>query len=158
MFFDLPTEAQWEYACRAGASTSLNSGKNYDWGENCNEVARWQRNYYNSGSDYKYDGKGGYQNYTVVGCYLENAWGLYDMHGNVFEMCRDYWNYGLGTVSVVDPSGASKGYNYGDERAYRGGCFSSSSELRSAYRGSMIRAGSTSTYVGFRVYCSPVAQ
>ena len=158
MLFDLPTEAQWEYACRAGTSTSLNSGKNYDWGVNCNEVARWGRNAYNSGTDYKYDGKGGYTYYTVVGCYLENAWGLYDMHGNVCEMCRDFWNYGLGAAGVIDPVGASRGYSSGDERSYRGGYCTSSSDMRSAYRYGKMRAGNTSEAVGFRVYCSPVAQ
>lgn len=78
MFFDLPTEAQWEYACHAGTSTGLNSGKEYSE-SNLKEVARCTFNY---GNPYT----------AVVGSYLENAWGLYDMHGNVSEVCRDYWN------------------------------------------------------------------
>lgn len=159
MLFDLPTEAQWEYACRAGTSTSLNSGKNYDWGENCNEVARWARNSHNSGSDYKYDGKGGYTETAIVGCYRENAWGLYDMHGNVAELCRDFWNKGLGYAGTIDPRGASRGYDNGDGRVYRGGAWDSNSYLRSAARNyRYLRAGDTSSDIGFRVYCSPVAQ
>ena len=158
MFFDLPTEAEWEYACRAGTSTSLNSGKNYDWDVNCNEVARWARNAYNSGTDYKYDGKGGYTYSTKVGCYLENAWGLFDMHGNVNEWCRDFWNYGLGYAGTVDPKGASRGYNYGDERVYRGGHYDAHDNLRSADRDGYARCGNAYQYVGFRVMCSPVAE
>lgn len=159
MLFDLPTEAQWEYACRAGTSTSLNSGKNYDWGENCNEVARWARNSHNSGSDYKYDGKGGYTETAIVGCYRENAWGLYDMHGNVAELCRDFWNNGLGYAGTIDPRGASRGYDNGDGRVYRGGSWDSNSSLRSAARNyGYMWAAVTSDKIGFRVYCSPVAQ
>ena len=159
MLFDLPTEAQWEYACRAGTSTSLNSGKNYDWGENCNEVARWARNSKNSGSDYKYDGKGGYTQTAIVGCYRENAWGLYDMHGNVDELCRDFYNRGLSAKGVVDPFGANSSRDYSSDsyRVCRGGNFDAHSELRSAYRGK-VRPSTTYSTVGFRVYCSPVAQ
>ncbi len=156
MLFDLPTEAQWEYACRAGTATGLNSGKEYSWsGNNCYEVARWNRNSRNSGSDYVYDGKGGYTYHTKVGLYLENMWGLYDMHGNVSELCRDFWNYELGTAGVVDPVGASKGYNKGDERAHRGGNYNSNNGIRSAYRNISLRSGSTSSDVGFRVVCLP---
>ena len=159
MLFDLPTEAQWEYACRAGTSTSLNSGKNYDWGENCNEVARWARNSKNSGSDYKYDGKGGYTQTAIVGCYRENSWGLYDMHGNVDELCRDFYNEGLSAKGVVDPFGAnsSRDFSSSSRRVCRGGNFDAHSGLRSAYRGKVIPSTTYST-VGFRVYCSPVAQ
>ena len=158
MLFDLPTEAQWEYACRAGASAALNNNKDYDWGANCNEVARWQRNAYNSGSDCVYDGKGGFQNMTKVGCYLGNAWGLYDMHGNVWEFCRDFWNYGLGTSGVIDPVGANRGYSSGNERVYRGGSCDDGSGIRAAYRNTCTGPSGTSNTIGFRVFCSPVAE
>ena len=158
MLFDLPTEAQWEYACRAGTSTALNNGKDFDWWVNCKEVARWARNAYNSGSDYQYDGKGGYTYTTKVGCYLENAWGLYDMHGNVWEWCRDFWNYGLGTAGVIDPVGASRGYSSGDERVYRGGSWGDDTGIRSACRDAKTRPSNTSDTRGFRVMCSPVAE
>ncbi|MBO7236515.1 MAG: formylglycine-generating enzyme family protein [Kiritimatiellae bacterium] len=147
MLFDLPTEAQWEYACRAGTSTGLNSGKQYDAGANCNEMARWQGN--------RNDGKGGFSQHTAVGCYFPNIWGLYDMHGNVAELCRDFWNRGLGTAGAVDPVGASKGYNWGDDRLWRGGDFSHAGVVRSAFRNSSIRCGSINSGLGFRVVCLP---
>ena len=147
MLFDLPTEAQWEYACRAGTSTALNSGKNLTGTQNCANMAEVGRYGGNTG-----DGKGGYSQHTKVGSYLENAWGLYDMHGNVHEHCRDFWNYGLGTAGVVDPVGASKGWDYGDERAHRGGAFDGN--IRSASR-SKYRCGSNYRTVGFRVVCLP---
>ena len=155
MLVDLPTEAQWEYACRAGTSTALNSGKNYDGGNNCNEVARWNNN--------QSDGKGGYNSYTTkVGSYKENTWGLYDMLGNVAEFCRDYWNNGLGNRGVIDPKGPTTPYKrYSDynERVFKGGAYSSTSACRSAYHeGRMEYPSGTSSSVGFRVFCSPVAE
>ncbi len=70
--FDLPTEAQWEYACRAGTSTALNSGKNLTGTQTCSNVAEVGR-YYNNVSD----GKGGYTSkHTKVGSYLPNVWGF----------------------------------------------------------------------------------
>ena len=155
MLFDLPTEAQWEYACRAGTSTGLNSGKQYGWAEN-NEVARWARNRFNNGSEYVWDGKGGYTEETKVGCYLENSWGLYDMHGNGSELCRDYWDGGLGTVAGIDPRGTT---STSRGRVYRGGYWGNGNEIRSAYRNyTYLSQSGTSDQVGFRVFCSPVAE
>ena len=147
MLFDLPTEAQWEYACRAGTSTALNSGKSYDGGDNCNEIARWSNN--------RSDGKGGYDDrYTSVGSYLANAWGLYDMHGNVRELCKDCFNWtGLGYATVVDPRGVTSG-----ARAVRGGDCGSGSGIRSAFRDAYMYAGDVGWATGFRVMCSPVAE
>ncbi|MBR4251192.1 MAG: formylglycine-generating enzyme family protein [Kiritimatiellae bacterium] len=109
--FDLPTEAQWEYACRAGTATALNSGKDLSDTAQCAEMDEVGRYSYNTS-----DGKGGYSQHTMVGSYLPNAWGLYDMHGNVIEWCLDwYGNYGTG--AVTDPAGASSG----SYRAFRGG-------------------------------------
>lgn len=161
MFFDLPTEAQWEYACRAGTSSALNNGKPCSEAS-LKEVARCQ---YNSGSSssYPYDGKGGYSYTAKVGSYLENVWGLYDMHGNVSELCRDYWNWGLGNAGVIDPKGSTSCYNYSSgyrRHAYRGGGFNQVSGCRSACRSyTYLDYGtSTSDIVGFRVMCSPVAE
>ena len=80
--FDLPTEAQWEYACRAGTTSKYNNGG--DSVADLKLLGRYQSN--------KSDGKGGCSAaHTIVGSYLPNAWGLYDMHGNVWELCLDWY-------------------------------------------------------------------
>ncbi len=100
LVFDLPTEAQWEYACRAGTTTALNSGKNLTGTASCANLAKLGRYTYN-----QTDGSGGYTNYhTKVGSYLPNALGLYDMHGNIKEWCLDAYS-AYSTTSVIDPRG-----------------------------------------------------
>ena len=118
--FDLPTEAQWEYACRAGTTTALNTGKNLtstDRDSAMDEAGRYSYN--------QKDGKGGYSEHTKVGSYLPNAWGLYDMHGNVWEWCLDWYTSDLGSSAVTDP----KGPNSGEYRVVRGGGWSSSARI-----------------------------
>ena len=159
MFFDLPTDAQWEYSCRAGTSTALNNGKSFSVA-NLSDVARCNYNSGNS-SSYASDGKGGYNYTTTVGSYRANAWGLYDMHGNVSELCRDFWNNsGLGFAGVVDPKGVTSSYYSSSGyrcRIFRGGCFYDTSACRSAYRNNYLDR-SAANQVGFRVMCSPVAE
>jgi formylglycine-generating enzyme required for sulfatase activity len=146
--FDLPTEAQWEYACRAGTTTALNSGRNLvSSGHNAamDEVGRYQDN--------QSDGKGGYSEHTTVGNYLPNAWGLYDMHGNVWEWCLD-WYSNYGTDTVVNPIGP----NTGSYRLFRGGSWftNGASNCRSAYR---YNGGYDASFHdhnrGFRIACLP---
>jgi len=105
---DLPTEAQWEYACRAGTTSLYNNG-----GDTEADLAIVGRYCGNCN-----DGRGGFSPMTRVGFYAPNAWGLFDMHGNVAELCLD-WFGGLPASDVIveNPVGAS----YGDERAWRGG-------------------------------------
>ncbi|MBR6021296.1 MAG: endonuclease, partial [Kiritimatiellae bacterium] len=91
--FDLPTEAQWEHACRAGTETALNSGRDLSGGNECGALAVLGRYCYNGGLAGESDGKGGNDSaHTAVGCYEPNAWGLYDMHGNVREWCADCYD------------------------------------------------------------------
>ncbi|MDD4870808.1 MAG: formylglycine-generating enzyme family protein [Kiritimatiellae bacterium] len=100
-YFRLPTEAEWEYACRAGSSGLFSDG------ETEADLARlaW------------YSGNSGGQPHPV-GKKATNAWGLYDMHGNVFEWCQD-WDGPYPSNEQTDPDGPLNG----EKRILRGGCF-----------------------------------
>ena len=135
---DLPTEAQWEYACRAGATTPYNSGTT----EKDLGLAAW----YWANSDGKPH---------PVGQKAPNAWGLYDMHGNVWEWCADYYdeNY-YGASPRDDPSGPAKG-NASADRVLRGGSwFLVPGDCRSAFRQSGFPSLRFSG-IGFRVALCP---
>lgn len=123
----LPTEAEWEYVCRAGTITPFSTGKNLT-----TEQANYDGNH-----PYNKNPKGNYlQKTTPVGGYLPNAWGLYDMHGNVWEWCQDWYdekyyetckNQGV----VENPTGPEKG----SYRVLRGGSWNSfAPRCRSAFR------------------------
>ena len=132
--YRLPTEAEWEYACRAGTTTEYNTG---------DELLPSQALFYH---DYHDDSEG-----TVpVASYPPNAWGLYDMHGNVWEWCLDsYAAYSAG--ALMDPFVSGGPY-----RVFRGGSwFNDSGYCRSAYR-SDGDPGAAYDSVGFRVVLAPV--
>ncbi|WP_052515542.1 SUMF1/EgtB/PvdO family nonheme iron enzyme [Dethiosulfatarculus sandiegensis] len=117
----LPTEAQWEYACRAGSRTPFSTGRN---------IASTQANYDAQRPMPGFAG-GKFRKRTLpVKSFGPNTWGLYDMHGNVWEWCLDrYGPYPIG--AVTDPAGAA----VGDKRVLRGGSWiSSAANLRSARR------------------------
>jgi formylglycine-generating enzyme required for sulfatase activity len=128
--FDLPTEAQWEYACRAGTTRAYNDqtkngGAGSDclttgWGSDANlEPLAW------------YGANSSSARHREVGTKQANAWGLYDMHGNVREWCLDWYGTYPGTVS--DPVGAGNG----SFRVLRGGSWISFARFcRSAFRDS----------------------
>ncbi|MBR5737011.1 MAG: formylglycine-generating enzyme family protein, partial [Verrucomicrobia bacterium] len=138
--FTLPTEAQWEYACRAGTTTALNIGKNLSGEEECPEMD--EVDWYWGNSDRKTH---------PVGQKQPNAWGLYDMHGNVNEWCLD-WEGEYPTSSVTDPTGPVTG----DYRILRGGCWGNYAYYcRSASRSSNSDDTSDWNY-GFRVALVPV--
>ena len=121
----LPTEAQWEYACRAGSKSA------YFWGDDLNGNRINSHGFPPSRTKTtgKYIGKT-----APVGSYQPNIWGLYDMHGNVWEWCQDrYGDYPYPDTSVTDPSGPKTG----KERVFRGGCWNYSAfYCRSACRSS----------------------
>ncbi len=137
--FDLPTEAQWEYACRAETTTALNSGKNLSNATACaemNEVGR-------------YSGNNGGGQHAVVGSYLPNAWGLYDMHGNVWEWCLDWLALNLGTDPVTDPKGPTSGYN--NLLVVKGGAWDKEAKESRSARRSGQGYNSVGNAQGFRV-------
>jgi formylglycine-generating enzyme required for sulfatase activity len=144
--FDLPTEAQWEYACRAGTTTALNSGKNLTAEEKCPNVAEVGRYWYNGGAGHSSGGDTSVGS-AKVGSYLPNQWGLYDMHGNVSEWCLDWWQGDLGSSDQTDPRGAASGSG----RVGRGGGWINTAELcRSAFR-SRFSPSSRYGNLGFRL-------
>lgn len=145
--FDLPTEAQWEYACRAGTTTALNSGKNLTGYLQCSNMAEVGRYWYNGGQ--YYDEYGGISTGTAeVGSYKPNAWGLYDMHGNVGEWCLDWWTGDLGSGAATDPVGGSSG----SYRVQRGGGWH---DYARYCRSANSNGGNPSYSNGFRLACVP---
>lgn len=143
--YRLPTEAEWEYACRAGTTTPLHFG---------NELRSGMANFnghseYLVGDPYHSNPSGIYLNRTTaVGSYAPNAWGLYDMHGNVWEWCSDWWSANLPGGSVTDPQGPSLGSS---ERVIRSGAWDAEAhDCRSALRYGNFPAGRY-THDGFRV-------
>jgi formylglycine-generating enzyme required for sulfatase activity len=135
--YRLPTEAQWEYACRAGTTTPFNTGNN---------ITTAQANY-NGNEPYNGNPVGAYLRRTSdVASYAPNVWGLCDMHGNVWEMCGDwYGDYSSG--AQTDPTGPISGHlrvDRGGSRAHPG------QSLRSAYRG-FISPSFRSSLDGFRL-------
>ncbi len=137
----LPSEAQWEWACRAGTTTAFSFGAN---------ITPEQVNY---DGNYPYaDGKKGlYRGKTVpVKSLPGNPWGLYEMHGNVWEWCQDVWQADLGTAAVVDPL-TPPGDDAGGDRVLRGGSWRYYGRLvRSAIR-YHDRPGIRGYNIGFRL-------
>ena len=137
VMMDLPTEAQWEYACRAGTTSDYNNGGNTE--EDLRLLGRYSGN--------QTDGNGGYSQHTMVGSYLPNAWGLYDMHGNVWEFCLDW--FGDVPSGGIDPKGPTSG----TKRVDRGGSwnYDASYCVISGYRGRYPPAGTGDNHHGLRL-------
>jgi formylglycine-generating enzyme required for sulfatase activity len=150
----LPSESQWEAACRAGASTPFHFGDTLD--------ANWAN--FDGGYVYGPGRQGVYRQSTVpVGFFgLVNRWGLADMHGQVFEWCADQWHPDPaaegwpsdGTAwEGVDPALEAKGTAQKDWKLLRGGSwFSEPHDCRAACRHSFHPANIDTT-VGFRPCC-----
>ena len=139
--FDLPTEAQWEFACRAGTTTPWNNGGDYD--------------VYEDGTDEKGRTRAGDHNLDLIGWnpmnnppssgsevgkLLPNAWGLYDMHGNAGEYCLDYFyngtlaeKYRKGYEPMGYVGASSDSYTTGTARVLKGGGYSTYWTTRTNY-------------------------
>jgi formylglycine-generating enzyme len=136
----LPTEAEWEYVCRAGTTTIFNQGNN---------LTTSQANY-DGNFPYNNNSKGEFREKVMpVGSFAPNKWNLFDMHGNVCEWCSD-WYGDYPTKAQVNPQGPATG----KRRISRGGGWMYNAQrLRSADRGSDYSANRT-CYRGFRLACS----
>jgi formylglycine-generating enzyme required for sulfatase activity len=138
--YKLPSEAQWEYACRAGTTTPFYFGKTIT-----PDLVNYDGNYVYAAAP-----KGKYRKQTTdVGTFPPNAFGLYDMHGNVWEWCEDDWqeNY------IIAPLNGSASISQSTRKVLRGGSwFSVPDGCRSAYRDS-VDAGFGFFNNGFRVVC-----
>ena len=128
----LPTEAQWEYACRAGSKTRFYYGDDND---------------YTNLGDYAWYGKNSDNKTHPVGQKKPNAWGLYDMNGNVWQYCSDWYADSYANANKTDPTGPASGAH----RVVRGGSWINGPfSCRSAYRAG-APPDERSSNIGFRV-------
>jgi formylglycine-generating enzyme required for sulfatase activity len=134
--YRLPTEAEWEYACRAWTSTRFSYGDDPDY-SNLDQYG-W------------FDVNSGNMTHPV-GQKLPNPWGLYDMHGNVWEWCQDWYGLYPGGIAL-DPQGSPMG----SDRVFRGGVWRKPAEFcRSALRGVIYNPDFGYDSFGFRVVLAP---
>jgi len=134
--YRLPTEAEWAYACRALTSTRFNYGDDPDTSQLTNNA--W------------FGGNSGDQTHAV-GQKVPNLWGLYDMHGNVWEWCQDWWLDSYPGGSAVDPRGPVSG----SYRVVRGGSWGGDAWFERSGVRSFADPGSRSHSFGFRVVLAP---
>lgn len=152
--FDLPSEAQWEFACRAGHGTGYwGDGSPILSGDKDANLARLGRVYYNGGK--VLDSEGNYINPSsgcgvtngtaVVGSYAPNSWGLYDMHGNVWEWCLDWY--------AADIAGLGGAVNMaaGTSRVQRGGSWNNDAGNCRAARRNDNAPANRNNDIGFRL-------
>jgi formylglycine-generating enzyme required for sulfatase activity len=139
--YRLPTEAEWEYACRAGTTTPFHFGETIT-----TDLANYDGNYvYGDGPKGKFR-----EETTGVGSFPPNLFGLYDMHGNVWEWCQDHWH---GNYEGAPTDGGAWLPNESECRILRGGSWLYYPELcRSAYRDYDF-PDNRNCNIGFRVVC-----
>ena len=147
--YRLPTEAEWEYACRAGTLSAYAFGDDAQhlatWGNAADATARAAFNAWSLGIK----GEDGYAYTAPVGQFKPNRFGLFDMHGNVWEWCEDWFDENAyGATKRIDPTGPDSG----SRRVHRGGGWSSAPErCRSASRIGRDPSSYRGCYLGFRV-------
>lgn len=158
LMFDLPTDAQWEFLCRAGTDTDFNDGSNlsptnYYIGSTLVQNNKYDEHlallgWFGNSTDV---GAGNATSAQKVGQKNPNAWGLYDCHGNVWEWCLDL-NSNIPASAVTDPKGPESG---AVNRITRGGSWNSgtAANCRSAFREGHSPTSQNNHY-GFRLVCA----
>jgi formylglycine-generating enzyme required for sulfatase activity len=142
--YSLPSEAQWEYACRAATTTPFHFGETIN-----SELAN-----YDATDAYGDGPKGLYRRETTdVATFPANPWGLHDMHGNVWEWCQDQWHTSYNGAPQDGSAWVDQNVNNDKQRLLRGGSWGLSPRFcRSAHR-YHFRPVNASSLVGFRVVC-----
>ena len=143
--YRLPSEAEWEYACRAGTTTPFYFG----------ETITYELATYDASNTFADEVEGEYrQETTPAGQFTPNAFGLYDMHGNVWEWCIDDW-YDNYDGAPVDGSAWVDNNNHSRKRVLRGGSwFDNPKYCRSTYRNNFNTFDNVNLSIGFRVVCA----
>ena len=142
----LPTEAEWEYSCRAGTKTAYHWGESPDDGKGwCNSLTPSVKKKFSwDWPSFKWED--GFTVTSPVGKFRANAWGLFDMHGNVWEWTND-WYGKYPKNAVVDPQGPSSG----EHRILRGGSWLKGPQYCRSARRADFAPDFTSFSMGFRV-------
>ena len=149
--FDLPGEAQWEYACRSGRGEGLlNDGTDYATVTYATFPGRHQYTPGSGGRNATATSDPAVEGTAICGSYPPNAWGLYDMHGNVYEWCLDFYK-----LTSTSPTGAvnTDSSDYTDHVVRGGSWYNPPANCRSASRNNRFGATSTQKYNGVRLYC-----
>ncbi|MBN2326416.1 MAG: SUMF1/EgtB/PvdO family nonheme iron enzyme [Candidatus Omnitrophica bacterium] len=142
--YRLPTEAEWEYACRAGTTTRFSHGDALDSSDYCGFSELHDKFMWYCANN----GERGYPEYAKeVGLKLPNPWGLYDMHGNLWEWCMDYWEDPSPRGPQTDPRGPASGY----ANVARGGDWNLTAQFSRSASRSIYSTGNALTSLGFRI-------
>jgi formylglycine-generating enzyme required for sulfatase activity len=148
--YRLPSEAEWEYACRAGTTTPFNLGDALS-----SKQANFNGNFPYGGAE-----RGPFLQRTAkVGSYPPNAWGLYDMHGNVYEWCQDWYDPDYYKKSPAEnPKGPEKGvvptgFRHESFVVVRGGCWLDEARACRSARRFRLQQSEPYRWTGFRVAC-----